>query len=80
MRESHLRILTKIKETFDIQTYFCEPYKSWQKGGIENVNGLVRQYLPRTIDIETVDEQTIHTIQEKLNNRPRKFLQYLTPQ
>lgn len=68
-----------IRDVYNIQTFFCEPHKSWQKGGVENSIGLVRQYLPRQTDLAMIDEKTIHEIQEKLNNRPRKKLDYLTP-
>lgn len=68
-----------IRDICNVQTFFCEPYKSWQKGGVENSIGLVRQYLPRQTDLATINEGTIYEIQEKLNNRPRKKLGYLTP-
>lgn len=68
-----------LKEIYDIQTYFCDPYSAWQKGGVENMNGLIRQYLPKKIDMQTVGENDILEIQESLNNRPRKGLGYLTP-
>lgn len=68
-----------IKQDWDIQTYFCDPYSSWQKGGVENMNGLVRRYLPRETNLGQVTDQDIEQIQEKLNNRPRKSLNYLTP-
>lgn len=70
---------TKIRNECDIETYFCEPYKSWQKGGVENSNGLIRQYLPRTINLDNITEEMLYEIQEKLNNRPRKKLGYSTP-
>lgn len=62
-----------------VQTYFCDPYSSWQKGSIENLNMFIRQYLPRNIDIWTITDNDIYNIQERLNNRPRKCLGYLTP-
>jgi transposase, IS30 family len=70
---------TKIRDTYNIETYFCDPYSSWQKGGVENLNGLIREYLPRETDMATVTDEDIYCIQEKLNNRPRKKLGYLTP-
>lgn len=69
----------QLKESFDLQTYFCDPYKSWQKGGVENINGLIREYLPRKTNLHNITDQNIQQIQEKLNNRPRKSLNYLTP-
>ena len=64
---------------FNIQSYFCDPYCSWQKGGDENLNKLIRQYLPRKTDMSKVTDEYIYVVQEKLNNRPRKSLNYLTP-
>lgn len=64
---------------FNIQSYFCDAYASWQKGGIENLNKLIRQYLPRKTDMSKISHDEIYAIQEQLNNRPRKSLNYLTP-
>lgn len=64
---------------FNVLSYFCDPYCSWQKGGVENLNKLIRQYLPKNADFEKVTVQDILAVQEKLNNRPRKSLNYLTP-
>jgi len=68
-----------IRREYNLETYFCDPYKSWQKGGVENINGLIRQYLPRKTKIDTITDAEIKVIQERLNNRPRKSLGYLTP-
>lgn len=68
-----------IRDEFEIDTFFCDPYASWQKGGVENVNGLIRQYLPRKADLSKVSHRDIYLIQERLNNRPRKGLGYKTP-
>ena len=62
-----------------IPSYFCDPYASWQKGGVENLNGLIREYFPKKSNLDRVEEEYIHEIQEKLNNRARKALNYLTP-
>lgn len=67
------------KDLFEIETYFCDPFKSWQKGGVENMNKLIRQYLPRNTNLENISNEDIYLIQEKLNNRPRKKLNYLSP-
>jgi len=69
----------RLKRKFGIETYFCHPYASWQKGGVENANGLIRQYLPRKTNLATIMDSEIKAIQESLNNRPRKSLDYLTP-
>ncbi|MCK5476278.1 MAG: IS30 family transposase, partial [Candidatus Pacebacteria bacterium] len=62
-----------------VPSYFCDPYSSWQKGGVENLNGLVREYFPKKSNLDTISDQEIYLIQEKLNDRPRKCLNYLTP-
>lgn len=69
----------RLKQEFGIKTYFCDGYKSWQKGTVENMNMLIRQYLPRHTKLENLSDEQIYVIQEKLNNRPRKSLNYLTP-
>ncbi len=68
-----------IWKDYGIATYFCDPYSSWQKGGVENMNGLIRQYLPRTTDLSTLTDRDLYEIQEKINNRPRKGLRYRSP-
>lgn len=60
-------------------SYFCDPYKSWQKGGVENLNGLIREYFPKRCRFDEISPEEVYAVQEKLNNRPRKKLNYLTP-
>ena len=67
---------TEIKREYGVETYFCDPFASWQKGGVENANKLIRQYLPRSTDLSQLTDRDIYEIQEKLNNRPRKCLNY----
>jgi transposase, IS30 family len=59
--------------------YFCHPYHSWEKGGVENINKLIRQYIHKRSDISKYSEEYILKVQTKLNNRPRKNLGYKTP-
>jgi IS30 family transposase len=70
---------TEIRDNYIINTFFCDAYASWQKGGVENINGLIRQYLPRKTNLDTITNEDIYTIQELINNRPRKTLNFLTP-
>lgn len=70
---------TILKQEYGVDTYFCDPFASWQKGGVENVNKLIRQYLPLKTNMSQVSEQDIQHIQRDLNNRPRKGLGFLTP-
>lgn len=62
-----------------IVIYFCFPYHSWERGTNENTNGLLRQYFPKKAVHGKITESNIKRIQNKLNNRPRKRLNYLTP-
>jgi transposase, IS30 family len=61
------------------QSYFCRPYASWQRGSNENLNGLIRQYLPKQRDLSTVTQEELDMILDRLNNRPRKRLGFKTP-
>ena len=69
----------ELRKMFGIETYFCDPYCSWQKGLVENTNMFIRQYLPKNAPIDSITDEQIYEIQEKLNNRPRKCLKYMTP-
>lgn len=62
-----------------IDTFFCDPFSAWQKGGVENTIGIIRRYLPRDTDLSMITDEQIEFIQEAINNRPRKKLNYLTP-
>lgn len=59
-----------------VPTYFCDPYASWQKGGIENENKMIRRYLPKGMDLATVSPQRLAQIVSIINNKPRKILGY----
>lgn len=63
----------------DIGVYFADPYASWQKGAIENANGLIRQYIPKGVSFNNFTDEKIHEIQMKLNRRPREKLNFSTP-
>lgn len=60
--------------------YFANPYHSWERGSNENVNGLIRQYLPKTKSMATLTQQRCDEIAQKLNARPRKRYDYKTPE
>ena len=68
-----------IAERLGVQVYFTDSYASWQKGAVENINKLVRQYIPKGTDISKVTDKRIMAIQAKINARPRKKLNFNTP-
>ncbi len=59
--------------------YFAKPYHSWQRGRGEHTNGLVRQYLPKSSNLKNLCERKLDRIENLLNNRSRKVLNYKTP-
>jgi IS30 family transposase len=59
--------------------YFANPYSPWERGSNENLNGLIRQYIPKKSNFEDYTDEDIKAIQNKLNNRPRKRYNYETP-
>lgn len=70
----------RVGEVLDAKTYFCRPYKSWEKGAVENMNGLIRQYFPKGQCLVRVAWQTVKAAERKLNSRPRKVLSFLAPE
>ena len=66
-------------EELDIPTFFCNPYHSWEKGGVEHHNKMVRRYIPKGSNIDLVSEEYIMEIETLLNSKPRKSLRYRTP-
>ena len=63
----------------DIQVYFCDPQSPWQRGSNENTNGLLRQYMPKGMDISAFSQTQLNAIARQLNERPRKTLGFHTP-
>lgn len=70
---------TRIKTDLGIQSYFADPYSSWQRGGNENGNMWIRYYFPKGTDFSTMPEEDLRDVEYDLNSRPRKRLNYKTP-
>jgi IS30 family transposase len=68
-----------IARRLKMDVYFAHPYSSWERGTNENTNGLLRQYLPKSRDFSTLTDAELARYVWKLNNRPRKCLNYKTP-
>jgi IS30 family transposase len=73
---NHQSVEKKLQATF----YFAHPFAAWERGTNENTNGLVRQYFPKGSDFSKITEGDIQRVTARLNNRPRKRLNYRTPQ
>ena len=65
---------------FGLQAYFADPYSSWQRGGNENCNMWIRYYFPKGTDFSIITDEELKDVEWELNNRPRKRLNYKTPQ
>lgn len=64
---------------FDVPVYYCDPRSPHQRGTVENSIGLLRQYIPKRADLKTYTPEEIHRIENAMNSRPRKILDYRTP-
>ena len=68
-----------ITKKLGVMVYFTDPYSSWQKGSIENQNGLIRQYIPKSSTFENISHQFVTKVADKINRRPREKLNFRTP-
>jgi len=69
----------EINEALATQSFFCAPYHSWEKGSVEQTNGLIRRFFPKGTNFHELGLGQINRIEKRLNNRPRKCLNYRTP-
>ncbi|MGM9896633.1 MAG: IS30 family transposase, partial [Enterococcus faecalis] len=67
-----------VEDKLNVDVFFADPYASWQRGTNENTNGLLREYVPKGMDIGKFTESQIQEFVYKINTRPRKVLGYKT--
>lgn len=77
-RENHLHY--QLTDELGMQTYFADPYSSWQRGSNENANGILRRYFPKGTDFSKVSQGEIDEVVNEINSKPRKCLGYNTAQ
>jgi IS30 family transposase len=69
----------QIAKALNVDFFFATPYHSWERGANENMNGLIRQYIPKKTNFDEITDEYVKFVENELNNRPRKKLGYLTP-
>jgi len=69
----------KLSEHLGMDTYFCDPYSSWQRGSVENAVGLTRRFWPKRTDYALISDAEIAMVEYRLNTRPRKRFGFLSP-
>jgi IS30 family transposase len=68
-----------INDALKTVSYFCQPYHSWEKGSVEHMNGLLRRFIPKKMNLDLLTQQQLDQIEYLLNHRPRKCLNFKTP-
>ena len=69
----------ELEQLTGLKCFFAHAYHFWEHGANENTNGLIRDFFPKKTDFTTISEQELQAVEDNLNNRPRKRLNYLTP-
>lgn len=69
----------KVNSQLGTKSYFCKPYHSWEKGTVENINGLIRRFFPKGTNFDKVEYRRIKYVEDWINNRPMKVLNFKTP-
>lgn len=69
----------KINKELQCKSYFCKPYHSWEKGTVENINGLIRRFFSKGTNFDKITKEEIEYVEDWINNRPMKVLNFKTP-
>lgn len=69
-----------LKKLLDVEIYFCHPYHSWEKGGVENANMEIRKFIPKGSNLSEYDEEFVRAVEAHLNERFMKCLKFATPE
>ena len=69
----------QVENELNIPFYFCSPHSPWQKGSVENLNCLIREFFPKGTNFSEIHEEDVRHVMDVLNNRPRKCLDWATP-
>jgi transposase, IS30 family len=69
----------KINQELKTKSFFCNPYHSWEKGTVENINGLIRRFFPKRTDFDIITNRDIQYVENWINSRPMKCLGFKTP-
>jgi len=78
-RGTEFSCFKRVEEELGIPMYFCNPSSPWQKGSVENLNGLIREFFPKGTDFSNIIASDMQAVMDILNNRPRKCLNWATP-
>ena len=78
-RGSEFAAYPELARELDVASYFCDPHSPWQKGGVENLNGRARRFLPRESPPEALARPHLRRLPDRLNDTPRRCLGYRTP-
>ncbi len=70
----------QVNNLLGTRSFFCLPFHSWEKGTVENTNGLVRRFYPKKTDFATITPANVRRVERALNSRPRKCLRFKTPE
>ena len=79
-RGSEMTCHVELAKRLNLDIWFADPYAPWQRGSNENTNGLLRQFLPKGVDLSGVTQMQLNDIAKLMNGRPRQTLNWKTPE